>query len=219
MGKQWVREQVRRDPVQDSVDKGVRWVDDNRQFALGAAGAGVCLLLLAVLLISHARSTRIKAWDRLGLAEAMAYAGQPDASLQQLKQLTEEQPGSAAAGFGRVFAADISYSRGQYKDALDGYNAVLERGKPAGLQPIALNDVAISQEAAGQFEQAQQAAQRFLELYPDHFLAPQVHACLARSLAALGQLDKAKTTYQKIALQYEGTPWAAWANARLQSSK
>ena len=65
---------------------------------------------------------------------------------------------------------------------------------------------------------AAQTAQRFLDAYGDHFLAPQVHSCLARSLESAGQAAQAKAAFQKIALQYADTSWAAWAQARLKKS-
>jgi tetratricopeptide (TPR) repeat protein len=219
MGKQWVREQVRKDLVQDSLDKGVRWVEINRSRA-GAIAAGVAAAaLIAVFVIARVRANKNEAWDRLSIAEAMAYTGRVDGSLEQLKKLSDEQPGTPAAAYGQLFAGDVLYTKGQYKEALALYTEVLERGAPAPLMPIALNDVAISQEAVGEFAQAQQTAQRFLDSHPDHFLAPQVHAVLARAQAAQGQLDAAKATYQKIALQYPETSWAAWASARLSPAK
>ncbi len=218
MGKHWVREQVRKDVVQESVDKGVRWVDHNRSQALAWTGGVAAAALVAVIAFTHVRSSHDGAWTRFSVAQGMAYSGQPDKALAEIKALQDEQGNTDAAGFGRILAGDIDYTRGSYKEALDQYAAVLERGKPASLQPIALSDTAISQEASGQFQQAAQTAQHFLDQYPDHFLAPQVHGCLARAQVAMGQLDAAKTTWQKISLQYPDTSWAAWAQARLQAA-
>jgi tetratricopeptide (TPR) repeat protein len=220
MGKHWVRQQVRhKDLVQESVEKSVNWVDGNRSFAAAAAAGAAVLALVLGLIVSHVRGAATQSWDRLAVAQGMAYGGHPDEAMAQIKQLVEERPSSDAAAFGRLFAGDVAFSRGQYKEALEQYNSVLEKGTPAALQPIALSDLAITQEADGQLQPAQQTAQKFLDQYPDHFLAPQVHATLARALASLGQTEQAKTAYQKIALQYEGTTWAAWAALRLQPAK
>jgi TolA-binding protein len=83
---------------------------------------------------------------------------------------------------------------------------------------VALCDLALAQEAAGKPQESAQTAQHFLDTYPDHYLAPQAHACLARSLAASGQAEQAKTALQKISLQYPGTSWADWAAAKLKGS-
>ncbi len=218
MGKQWVRQQIRHDEMHDFVDKGLLWIEKNRQTAATAGAAIAVIVIVLVLTYSHARSTRAAAWDRLGLAQSYAYSGVPQAALAQIDQLKRDHPNSDATGFGTVFAGDILFQKGQYAEAAAEYTKIVERGLPKPLQPVALADLAIAQEAGGQSQQALSTAQRFLDTYPDHFLAPQVHACLARSLAAAGQKDQAKAAYQKISLQYPDTSWAAWAQAQLKGS-
>ena len=39
MGKQWVRAQIKRNEMQETVDRGLRWVAQNRQTAGISAGA------------------------------------------------------------------------------------------------------------------------------------------------------------------------------------
>jgi TolA-binding protein len=218
MGKQWVRQEVKRNELQELVDSAAVWISRNQQMAASIAG-GIAVVVIAIcLLVYKSRSAQSASWDRLALAEDTAYAGQLESSLQQIKDLTTQYPNSQAAAYALLFEGDILYPRGQYKEALDAYNKVLENSEPKVLQPLALGDSAVTQEAAGQCPQAIQTAQHFLELYPDHYLAPQVHASLARCLAVGGQADQARTAYQKITLQYPDTSWAAWAKARLEAS-
>ena len=218
MGKQWVRQQIRHDEMHDVVDKGLLWIEKNRQTAAMGAGAIVVVAIILVATFSHARNARAQAWDRLSLAQSYAYSGVPQAALAQFDQLRRDHPNSDAAGFATVFAGDVHFQRAEYKEAADEYSKIIERGLPKGLQPVALADLAITQESAGQAQQAAQTAQRFLDAFPDHYLAPQVHACLARSLLAAGQKDQAKAAFQKISLQYPDTSWAAWAQSQLKSS-
>src|SRR5579883_1045853 len=135
MGKQWVREVVRHDPLQESVDRSVQWLEENRSQALAGAGAVAAAVLIALIAIAHVRSNRDRAWLRYAVAQSEAYGGRPDKALEELKGLAEEQGTTDAAGFGRLLAGDIQYARANYKEALDQYGAVLERGKPASLQP------------------------------------------------------------------------------------
>lgn len=217
MAKQWVRQhEVQRDEVQDFMERSVLWVEKNRQTAMTAAAVTLGVLLLGGLFAFQARSSRNRAWERLGMAESLAYSGRPDQAQEQLKQLRDEQSGSAAAGFGGVFAGDLAYQKGDYKEAAQAYLQVVERGTPPAVQPLALSNLALSQEASGQAKEAVVTAQRFLETYPDHFLAPQAHAALARAQAAAGMGEQARSTLQKIALQYPDTSWGAWAQSRLK---
>ena len=219
MAKQWVRQhQVQRDEVQDFLDNGVEWVLRNRQTAAAVAGSVAAVILIASVVVYRTRASRNETWERLGMAESLAYSGRGDAAMDQLKQLSSEQPASDAAAYGAVFTGDLQFQKGQYKEAGDNYLKVVERATPKPLHPVALTDLAFAQEAAGQPKEAAQTAQRFLETYPDHFLAPQAHALLARALLATGQNEPAKAALQKIVLQYPDTTWAAWAQSRLKGS-
>ncbi len=217
MGKQWVRQQVKHNELQEALERSVLWVMANRQ----QASLGALLILLAGVaaggVFYRSRSRQTAAWDQLSLAQGLAYGGRSEASLEQLRDLASRYQDTKASGLGLLLAGDILYPRGQYQQALEHYAKVLERGEPKILVPLALGDTAVSQEAAGQYQEAILTSQRFLEAYPDHFLAPQVHACLARCLQALGQAEKAQAAYQKIALQYPDTSWAGWAQARLKA--
>ena len=179
------------------------------------AGGGI---LVALLILGgglyHRRSQQAAAWERLSLAQYSAYSGQLDAALKQINDLKMDHAGSPAAAFGLLFAGDIQYRQGLYKEAVATYSGILESDAKFIL-PLALANTAMSQEAAGEFNQALVTDQRFLETYSDHFMAPQVHASIARCQQALGQMDQAKVTYQKITLQYPDTPWARWAQERL----
>lgn len=219
MGKQWVRQEIKRDELAEQIDRLVVWISKNQQLAgMIAAGAAV-VIVGSALLIYRSRSIASASWDRLALAEEAAYAGQGDSAISQLKSLSEQYSGSDAAAYGLLFQGDLFYTKGSYKEALESYGKVAEYGRPKVIQPLAVGDSALAQEAAGDCAQAIQTAQRFLETYPDHYLAPQVHACLARCLEASGQADQARTAAQKIVLQYPDTSFAAWARQKVEGVK
>jgi TolA-binding protein len=217
MAKQWVRQhEVQRDEVQDFIERGLVWVERNRQTATTGGAIALAAALAAGVFAYQASVSRSRAWERLGLAESLAYSGRGEQSVEQLKQLLSEQPQSEAAAYGGIFLGDLDFQRGQYKEAIEAYTRVVERGTPPAVQPMALSGLAMSQEAAGQAKEAAATAQRFLETYPDHFLAPQAHSALARAQASAGLADQSRQTLQKIVLQYPETSWAAWAQTRLK---
>lgn len=216
MSKQWVRQQIRRDEMKDGLEVLVGWISDNRQKAAAIGGGVVAVVLAAGIVVYQVRASRAAAWERLSVAQTYAYSGKPDTALEQVKQLAEQQPNTSAAGYATVFSGDILYQRGQYKEAAGQFSKVIERGNPKALQPVALSGLTLSQESENDYAQAIITAERFLEAYPDHYLAPQVHSSLARSLLATSKTDLAKATLQKIQLQYAGTYWAAWAQAQMK---
>ena len=215
MGKHWARQQVRRNEVQDALEKGIHWTALNRRVAGGTAAVALAVLLAGGLFLYSSRARQNAAWDRLSVAESAAYAGNPDAALKQISDLVAEHSGAKAASYGLLFSGDVQFQREKYAETIEAYGKVLERGEPKAALPLALGGLGVALEAAGQHRQALEKAESFLQTYPDHFLAPQVHASLARSQQTLGQNDQARATLQKISLQYHDTSWAAWAQARL----
>lgn len=217
MGKHWARQQVRRNEVQEAVERTVDWIQVNRQVAGGAVAAVAVALVIAGLAVYRTRANREAAWEKLAVAHALAYGGRADQAMTTVNELAKDYSGSAAAGYALVFAGDVLYPQGKYKEAIEFYSRALQNAEPKEVQPLALNDVAAAQHAAGSHAEAVQSAEKFLSSYPDHFLAPQVHMTLARALAAQGQAEAAKQAYQKIALQYPDTALAAEAQARAQA--
>jgi tetratricopeptide (TPR) repeat protein len=214
MGKQWVRQQVKRNEIQDVIDSGVRWVGKNRQLAAATVGGTILALAILGLILYRAHAMKQEAWSRLSLAQSYAYMGKTDEALKQLDQLSQDYGQTEASGFAALFAGDVHYRQGQYPEAITAYAKILELG-PVSIQPFALSNTASSYEAAGKFEQAAAQSQSFLDAHADHFLAPHTHSILARSLAAMGKTQEARVALQKITLQYPNTAWANWATERL----
>lgn len=217
MGKHWARQQIRTNELQDTVDRTMDWIQLNRQVAAGAAAAVAVALVVGGLAVYRNKANREAAWEKLAMAHALAYTGRSDQALSAVNEIADNFSGTGAAQFALVFGGDVLFPQGKYKEAISFYSKAVERADPKTLQPVALNDLAIAQFADGQPAEAAKTAERFLSSFPEHFLAPQVHMTLARSLAAQGQTEAAKAAYQKIALQYPDTSFAAEATARAQA--
>jgi len=217
MGTQWVRAQVKRNEMQDAVDSILRWVSQNRQTAAISAAAAAGVIVFAGILLYSYRSKQAAAWDDFAVAAGTAYQGQTEAALKKIDELNARYPSSAASGYGLLFAGDLLYHRDRYPESLKYYKLLVDRGQPRVLAPFALGAQTVAMEAEGKCSEAVPAGEKFLAAFPDHFLAPQVHASVARCQTSLGQTDTAKITLRKISLQYPDTSWAAWAQDRLKA--
>jgi tetratricopeptide (TPR) repeat protein len=217
MSKQWIKQQVKHNEVEDLVTKTLRWGRANQQAALLSLGGVLGALLLGGLLLYKNKANQNAAWDRLSVAQVYAYSGRPQESVKQIEELAKDFSGAKAVGFAQLFAGDVEFRLGSYDAAVAAYGKLLERNDPPALVPFALANTASAQEAGGKSAEAAATAQRFLDAYGDHFLAPQVHAVLGRVQLAQGQGEQAKATFQKMSLQYADTPWGGWAQAQLQS--
>lgn len=219
MGKQWVREQIRHDEIQEAAVKGAHWLQQNRTNAGIAAGLIAALLLGSGLFLYSRNARENAAWEKLSLAQAQFYAGNAEAAAKQAAEAGEEFAGTRGGAYALLFAADVHFIRSNYQQSVAEYAKVLGQGRPESALPLAQGGTALAYEADAKCQQSAAAADAYLQTFPDHFLAPQVHAALARCQLALGQAEAARSSLQKISLQYPETSWAAWAKAKLEPSK
>ena len=216
MGKHWAKQQANQNELEDLIFMGLTWIRLNRQKAAAIAGAIVLLAAIGGFILYTAHKKTTAAWNGLFISRSLAYGGHAGEALQEIQRMETDYPGQPATTYAQLFAGDVLYQGGKYQDALSYYQKVLQAGRPEVIQPIALGDSALAEEAAGDCKDASSLAQRFLDTYPDNFLAPQVHLSLARCLGTLGDKDQAKADYQKIAIEYPGTSFAKLAQKNIQ---
>ncbi|MBI5623223.1 MAG: tetratricopeptide repeat protein [Elusimicrobia bacterium] len=216
MGKQWAKQQIKTNELQDFVDVSIAWIAANREKVLFGAVVAVVASSLVGFTLFRKVKLRDDAWDRLSIAQAYAFTGRVDDSMKQLAEIQKDYSSAQASTYATLFEGDILYRKGSYKEAATAYTKALERGGK-NIEPLALANLGISQEAAGLYSEAKDTARRFLDTFPDHFMAPTVYASLARCLNSLNQPDEARAALQKITLQYPDTFWASWAQAKLQA--
>lgn len=215
MGKQWVRREIKKNEIADTMGLALAWVRSNRQKTLGVGGAALAVLGLASLFAYRTSLARNTAWERLALAQSFAFQGQYAAAAEQLKTIEERFSNTPGSGFGLLFAGDLLYRQGRYEEAAGAYQRLLDRRPDKALLPIAMSDLGLALEAAGNCQGSVEAGERFLGGHQDHFLAPQVQASLARCLDRLGRKEKAGDAYKRITLLHPDSYWAQWAQSRL----
>lgn len=218
MAKAWARQEAKKNEIAALIDKGVLWMTFHPQASLWG-GIGLLAAVIAVaVFVNRTLNEREESWSRFAFAQSYAYSKQPKQALEQVRGLTQDYPGSSATSYALLLAGDILYEQGQYKEAAQTYNKVVNQPNHREVLPIALANLGISQEASGDCKSATATDQRFLDAYSQHFLAPQVHASLARCLSLTGETEKARATYERIAFLYPATFWATWAQARIKGS-
>ena len=213
MGKQWARQELKRNELADRVENVAITVQANQQAAMAIAGGVVAVAVIAVGVWLHLSKSRNEAWEKLAIAQSMAYSGQAKQALEQLQPVTDGS--SIPSAYAQLFAADVRFKTGEYKEAAAGYQKLIDRGSPKSLVPVAMADLGLALEASGDCKGAIEANQRLLDTFQDHFMAPQAQASMVRCYAATGQPTQAKSTLDRIVLLYPESYWAQWAKERL----
>jgi len=190
------------------------WIKNNRETFIGSSVILLALVLFSVYFFVHYRDLRDTAWKNLFIAQQIGYAGNIPQAQEQLKGIAASYGNTTAAPYAVITQGDILFAQGKFKEAGDEY-AKLASGK-TDLAPFALYSLGKCKEAAGDLAGAQAQYSDFLSKNPDHFMAPEVQASLARTQELAGAKDLAKATYEKIVLLYPDTSWAMQAKARLE---
>jgi tetratricopeptide (TPR) repeat protein len=214
MGKRWARQQAKENELAVAVERGTVWLRMHPQQATWTALGLVAALLVGVGFYTRHLAAKEEAWSKLAVATSYAYMGRGPEALKQVEALGSEHAASSASQYGMLLTGDLLYDQGNYPAAADSYRKVAERNADAHLLPLALAGLTLSLEAGGDCKTASGDSQRFLDSYQDHYLAPQVHASMARCLIALGERDRAKATFERMEFLYPNSYWSEWAKAR-----
>lgn len=216
MSKQWVRQEIRKNELAERIETVAERVQENRQTALVIGGGLLAVIIGVGLAWARINKSRTEAWEKLAIAHTFAYQGQLKSAQEQLQTVMEgpAKPG----GYAMLFSGDILFKSGQYKEAAEAYQKLIDRQGPKQLVPLAMANLGLALEAGGDCKAAIEANQRFLDIHQDHFMAPQAHGSLARCQLALGESAQAKSTLDRMVLLYPETYWAGWAKEKLNPS-
>ncbi len=217
MSKQWARQEAKTNEIASVLERGSDWVRGNQQTAAwGGAALAVAALIIGTV-VHRISGEREASWSKFAIAQSYAYSRQPDQAIEQSRLLAQDHPGSTAASYGLLLAGDILFEQSKFAEAAAMYQKCADSPNHKEVLPLALANLSLAQEASAQLKEAAATGERFLETYSEHFLAPQVHAAVARSQAAQGQEAQAQATYQKMVFLYTGTYWEGWAKDRLKT--
>jgi len=214
--KHWASTQAsKQDEVRNFFARGFELALQRRKEVGLALGGLAALGALLGFFVYSRNASENEAWDKLSMAEAYSYYGRPSEAMAALTEVSSQNASPAAAGLAGLMQGSLKQAVGEHDAALASFTRAAEAA-PEPLKPFALAEKVSALEAAGKPADCVAAAQSFLDTNADHFLGPQVQEAMARCQLAAGSADAARSTWQKISLQYPDTPWAARANSRLQ---
>ncbi|MHB9155277.1 MAG: YfgM family protein [Endomicrobiales bacterium] len=209
------RHQLKKNELADFVVAAVTWIRENRSVFLSVAGTCLLILALGTFFLVRLETLKVRAADRLSMAEGMMYQGQPDQGLKLLDEIITRYSRTVAASRARMVKADYLVSRKQYDDAEKAILPVVENGVPKTIIPLAMSVLGTIREDAGKYKEAIALCTSFLDTYPEHFLAPRIYESLGRLYELSGSTAEAKATYEKLATLYPASPWAQQAQERV----
>jgi len=194
------------------TDQALLWIKKNRETFIGSLVILLAAGIFATYFFMHYRGLRDTAWKNLFMAQQAGFGGNVEQAQQQLSAIEASFGSTSAAPYASLTKGDILFAQGKFKEAAAEFSKVVNN---KDLAPFAIYNLGKAKEADGDLPGAQAQYAELLSKHPEHFIAPEAHAALARTQEMSGAKDLAKTTYEKIALLYPDTSWAMEAKARL----
>lgn len=196
------------------TDLTMAWIKNHRETVIGSLVMAAGALIFGIWVAVHYAGLREAAWKNLFIAQQTGFSGRYPEAITQLDSIEANFARTSAWGFAALTKGDLLFRQEKFKEAAEEYAKVAARG-PKNLMPFAFYDLGKTKEAAADLAGAQSQYKDFLTAYPDHFLAPEVHLSLANVYELANNPAEAKAAYEKIALLYPDTYWAAAAKAKV----
>jgi|GEM_PF-1706951 tetratricopeptide (TPR) repeat protein len=198
----------------EALEFTLHWISGHREQFWTIVGTVVVTVVLVSMIAQHHQKENEEAWSQLGMPQSYLMQNKYDDARKALAQWQDRFHGTSADSYEKFLKADLLYQTSSYAEATAAYYGLAEHGMPPDVRPLALSAVETSEEMAGRYTQAQAAAQQFLSLYPDHFLAGNIMLSQARLLELTGNIPGAVSAYDRFALLYPQSPLAAIAKGR-----
>lgn len=202
--------------LEKRVEAAIRWIREHEEQSWAIAGVCALSVILVVMILRHQRAENEEAWNQLGGIQGQLLQGQVGGPKKALEDWTQRFGGTRASAYAKFLKADLLYRTSDYTGAAQVYGELVQSGRPAVVQPLALSAEVASEEMANRVPQAQALAQTFIERYPDHFLAAPMYITQARLAELAGNAAAATAIYERFLILYPQSPWTALARARTQ---
>ena len=192
----------------------VAWIQQNQERFWTTLGGTLCVVVLALFAVHRKQQQNAEAWNQLGIVQGQLMQGKMDDAKKAMGDWEKRFPSSSAGGYERFLKADLLYKTSDYTQAAQVYAGLADNAPAAEMKPLALSGQEAAEEMAGKLPEAQAAARRFTEKYPDHFLAASAYLAQARLADSQGQTGAAAAAYDRFLVLFPQHPLAPVAKAR-----
>ena len=194
------------------------WIKKNLSTFYLICGIVVGIILLTIAFYYRNTTLTLRSEERLGVAQSMIYGNKPEDGVKILDEVITSYANTSASFRASIAKAQHLSDIGNYKDAEDILIKLLISPKPKELEQFAFPLLTKVQENAGKYKEAILNYNDFLKKFPNSYLVPSMMQDLAMLYEITNMAKEAKTTYEKITVQFPATNWSAKAQQRLAAT-
>jgi outer membrane protein assembly factor BamD (BamD/ComL family) len=198
------------------IEQAIVWIRGHQERFWTIVGVAVLTVLFGFFAIQQHQRQLDDAWAQLGNVQGALMQNRPDVATTNLKDWEKKYGSSGAATYAKFLKADLLSKTSDYASAAQVYAELARTAHPSVMQPLALSAEISEEESAGKIPQARATAQKFIELYPDHFFAASAYMSQARLAEMSGDKVEASRLYERFVVLYPQSPWTASVRNHLQ---
>jgi tetratricopeptide (TPR) repeat protein len=208
------------DEFLSTAEKLIHYVQENPNKTAAMVGAVLLIIVMAfgAKFYMNYRTEKILAMEaEAGMLyqEAREDPSKIPEALEKLEEVYQKYPRHFSGQTSLYNAANLYYSQGEYQKAYDNYLLLKEKhSKNELIYPLALQSMAYCSE---QLENYQEAKAKFEELLSMEIelSRAQLYMDLGRIYETLGDLERARASYQEVLDSYPDSNWSEMAESRL----
>ncbi|MFH1352230.1 MAG: tetratricopeptide repeat protein [bacterium] len=210
MAKQWVKNELKKDPLVTVASSVYGFVGKNLQTSLIILVVFVVAAVFSVLLLTARRKNINSGFAKLIRAESAMYSD-PYLSLSLCDRVISEFHASPElASLALYIKGNALFMKDDYEGALKVYMSALDSIDDS-LKPDVFFSIAKTEEALNRFNAALKTYQQFLTDFDRHYLSPEAYLSSARILIKENQPAQAEQFIEVIKGRFQGTKWADYA--------
>lgn len=202
--KRITKKQMKEDRLVSSVFKTSEYIQKNpKPFIIG--GTAVAVIFIAVILfLWNIDKNNNRAAGYLARAQISYDRGLMDDAVIDLQTVVDNYHGTSSASSACFKLANIYFENGNYEEALRYFNIMIDKYPEDKLKlASAAAGAAACHEQAGNRQEAGQYYQMAADFYPNAMWAPQNLLNAGKNYMAAGNLESAKTAFNKITSEYK----------------
>jgi len=218
MPRQWVKEELRHDPLRNFVEKAIPFVKSHKETVLASAAGIVIIIAITLLTANRMKKASLLADEQVGFAAMYLRAGYVDQTIQLCDQILQSHPAGIQGGYANFYKAESLYLKKNYDEAIKQYqNALPLLREKEDMGAMLIFGIGVSQEAAAKYQEAISSYKQLTDEYPAHYLVPEAQLGLARCYEATGDVQSAISYYQTVGSFHPATIYKNISDARLSA--
>ncbi|MFH1540671.1 MAG: tetratricopeptide repeat protein [Elusimicrobiota bacterium] len=218
MPRQWVKEELKRDPLKNFVEEAVPYIKLHKEKVITAISVAIVILIIALFTLGRMKRSSQLAKEQVGFAAIYLTAGLVDRVIQSCDQAIQSNPPAIQSGYANFYKAEALYIKKNYDEAAKHYqNALPLLRKKEDMSVMIIFGIGSSLEAANKYQEAIGSYKQLIDEYPAHYLVPEAQLGVARCYEMAGDIASAIPYYQTVGSLHPTTIYKDISDARLSA--